>query len=158
MSTLTTMPRDLRAVHFCPTCCSAYESREAAEECAAIDLRPGFNVGDIVRPAYTERFGWHDGLDHWVLPHKAGKCYDFYYVVTAIGTRADIDRPRPFHNAHPSQHRPLYWVRTLAMREGYSGGWTDDKTHVAFVKVDDPPALVVEESRPLVGWRENHLL
>lgn len=163
MPILNKMPRDLRAVYFCPVCCTAYESFSEATACALTVKPLPFSVGDIVTTNHAA-YGWHDGLDHWVKPYKAGRAADphgvrrFYYVVTAIGTYNEVEGRRPFHDAHPNGHDPVFWVRTLAMRESYAGGWTTQDTHVPMSRVIDPPALVVEESRALIGWREKHLL
>jgi hypothetical protein len=176
MSYLDRMPEDTRAVHFCTLCRSAYDSLDEAVACAARETVHPFKVGDIVtEPAPWPRYGWHDGPDHWVnrfekpdgskeKTNTNGRDWrgmrSFYWVVTAVGFRADVYRPRPF-GGHPAGHKPIYWVRTLGLcngMEGGRGGWTSNETHQKFELVKKPPARVVRESKALIGFKADFLL
>lgn len=172
------MPRDGRPVYFCPVCSSAYDDAAEAGECEESTKKfpAPYAVGDIVtEPAKYPRYGWHDGLDHWVAKYEHPDASQaktnsngrdwrgsrhFYWVVTAVGTYADTHRRRPFEG-YAGDHKPIYWVRTLAIKNGMPGGrggWTSHDGHWKFDRVKNPPALVLEESRALIGFREDYLL
>lgn len=175
MTRLTKMPADMRPVHFCPVCRTAYDDDAEAATCAATGIEHPFTVGDIVTEAFG-RFHWHDGPDHWVHSYEnpggspepksaqirtdARGARKFYWVVTAVGCYADV-HPRQAFNGYPGDHKPIYWVKSLGICNGIKTGrcgWTSQDTHERFVKIETPPALVLAESLALLGERTPHLL
>lgn len=149
----------VRTNYICETCGLTYQKGEDAFGCEAQGIRGGFdgiNVGDIVVQYHRSedtphRFGWQDGDPRWVAarlpadPSRADhfrhiETLSFFYVVTAIDSRGHVTR---------------HHIRTKAMAKGYLGGWTRADTHTKIVKVDSPPAFVVEDSKDLIGqWSE----
>lgn len=157
------------AKYECPTCNTDYPTRNEAEKCFAQEptgILTGISVGDIVladrSEAVSYRFGWYDGKEHWVALRKQADpshadhfahhdTFGFYYVVTAMGTEEFSVTGR--------SHRMIYYLRTLAMETGYSGGWTcQSHTKITRVEPTQVPSLVIEEARKLVGEKRQNLL
>lgn len=136
-------------LYMCEGCGRQYNQREDALLCESNKPEPTVAVGDIV--LCRAGFGWYGGDKAWISNPEHTPCrnpgincfgtcctYSFYYVVTAI------DR----HN-----HRVRYHLATLAMSEtsGYRYGYTYDQHHCAPEKVENPPAIVIEQSKELIG-------
>lgn len=167
--------------YICRFCGEEYDNESAADKCEAQGVDEAIvQVGDIV--TLGKGFGWYDGDERWVTnpevrmnmhgtglsshqvppkkpcPKRSSNCFDscccfeFYYVVTRIDTSQD-------HSSDPG-HRCRYHVETLAMsgKNGYRGpGYTFNEGHHLPVLVKNPPAIVVEQSKALIGHKAKHL-
>lgn len=164
----------------CSICGETYDAREnalACEDQGIIDPAPDINVGDIVLA--RAGFCWFDGDPAWVsnpevgtmevgkipsalklterrlCPHGDGNCfspcctYSFYYVVTA---------KESVGSAREGAHRLVLHLETKAMLDGYRGGWTVPKTHYTPIRVENPPEVVIESSKELIGHTFGWLL
>lgn len=166
----------------CEICNQQHDTEAAALACEALGgvERAKLQVGDIV--FVRSGFGWMDGSVSWVANadnfdlrrnaegiitvmsqrnaliaknHKyPTNCFDscctlkFYDVVTHV----DLD--------DTNKHRVRYHVATMAMsaKTGYHAGWTYDSGHYTPRRVDNPPSIVVEQSKALLGRKAKGLL
>lgn len=138
-------------IYRCPTCRGEYETEIEALTCFNSDAKPEFKVGDIV--TFGDRFGWFEGDKNWItnggLPtgdFNGIPTYSFFYVVTKVTT----DR----------KHRAVYHVATNAMSgaKGYKGGYTVVPGHDAPELAENPPQIVIETSKELLGMEFKDLL
>lgn len=147
----------------CDLCRRVYETAAEAKACEARGVDASIvRVGDIVFVYHC--FGWYDGEASWVsnpdvfLKRNGAKCpkgssncfgsccnFRFYYVVTAIDFEG---------------HRTRYHLVTLAMtgKNGHRGGYTFNAGHFVPEKVKNPPAVVVETAKKLIGQKRENLL
>ena len=153
-----------KEIFICDICNAEYDNEDDASHCESQGFSPLFSVGDIV--FLRSSFGWFDGHSAWVsnpearnrmgpvdqpCPNGNGNCfsdcctYKFYYVITFIDAEG---------------HRPRYHVYTNAMTGewGYRSGWTYDENHYTPLKVAEPPTIVVEQSKELLGQKAEYLL
>lgn len=132
----------------CQICGKQYLTEQDAIICETRPASPRLvEVGDIVigQPV----FGWFDGDPAWVSnPQAKNGDIAFYYVVT----RVDGDDQNP--------HRVRYHLFTKAMtgKEGYRCGFTFNEGHISIRKVSAPAALLVADSKDLIGRQAEHLL
>jgi hypothetical protein len=146
----------------CEVCGGRFPTQVQAMACERVGFKPRHKVGEIVFA--KGGFGWYDGQKNWVsnpnvsrdreCPSGVGNCFDdcccfrFYYVITFI----DKDER--------DGHRARYHLMTMAMsgNQGYRAGYTYDTGHESIELVKNPPTLVVEESKTLIGQQAQHLL
>lgn len=162
------MPK-IKKLYLCDYCGQEYGTIKKARECEALGFHPTLEVGDIVKG--QAGFGWYDGDKWWVVNpkvkeeskgHADGRncfddccCFVFYYVVTKV----DGDKGFP-HDERRDLHRPRYHLFTKAMlgKSGYRSGMTFDKDHICVEKVKEPPEVVVQDSKNLLGKKATNLL
>lgn len=157
MTRLTAMPTDGTAVYFCPTCTAAYTTQKEALGCAKRYGKPiKHKPGDILLG--HDHYGWHDGAEHW---HRAndtefqGRPFrelNFFWVVTAVFPRIEVDRGGRHFNAQPQEaHALVVSVHSLGICNGMEGGRRGWRSAEAFDVVKDVPAKVRREAKALVG-------
>jgi hypothetical protein len=153
----------VETTYACDICGEKYRTNEEAVACEARGFEPKFKVGQIVTS--KQGFGWYDGDKSWIVnpditlrpekcPNGNRNCFEccctyvFYYVITFI----DGDEREG--------HKPRYHLRTKAMtgKQGYSEGWTFDEGHYKPMLVRNPPKIVVEQSKELLGKPSGYLL
>ncbi len=172
MSQITKVPKNGRAVYFCPTCSAAYTNGEQARTCEARNSEPPiFAPGEIV--IWKSGYTWFDGKPDWVarkVPkgalHGRLDSYDFFMVVTAVTTAlaAGSNIGSTFHCRPEDAHRWAYHVRTLGLKNGNAEGfhgWTCPDTHVPMHRLPKrmkPPAIVIADAAKLVGQTTTRLL
>ena len=146
----------------CPICKERYRSQEDCQICIDRGFSHVVQVGDIVllghdNPIY--QYGWMDGDTDWVYDKEEndgmpdGCKYAFYYVVTEI----DHDPQDP--------HRPRIHLCTKALaKQGDGFTYYDSSTpkeerhHMVAIPVGDPPNVVVEGSKDLIGTKTEVLI
>lgn len=150
------MITEIKPTFICPTCKRKYPDHDAAVKCANSDETPKWEVGQIV--TFGDRFGWYDGERDWVtnpdiVPdmYASGRGYSLYYVITAITK----DR---WQNEYAHQLR--YHVETMAMtgKKGYRGGYTSRSGHFTPRLVTNPPQIIQDQAKQLIGHKFDHLL
>lgn len=150
---------NMKSQYQCEICNKFYNTPELALACEASSETPIVNVGDIV--FLVAGFTWFTGDINWVSNPTVdlrgiashGNCfsdcctYKFYYVVTAIT-----------NEKWPNPHKLHYHVVTNAMIDnGYHSGFTT-VNHYKPKLVENPPLLVVEESKQFIGLTSGLLL
>jgi hypothetical protein len=156
------------AVHFCPTCRTAYNSAGAANACMKtrpIEQQTRFRPGDMV--VIGEGYTWSDNAD-WIAEPMKGlhdrKAHAFFFIVTAITNETDIRRGVPFHdNRH--LHRAIIHVATGGANiasdgelKDFRAGWTPEKGHRPMKKAENAPAALRKAAAHLIGMTTRHLL
>lgn len=173
--TRETATASILAVYFCPTCKTAYSTKDEAVLCSRTIDPPRYKVGDII--TMDRRYTWHDpGQELWVQPRVKGgslhgdrDSYPFLYVVTHVGPKAEVTRPSAFSNSGMNDHQTAYSLFTQAVgtREGKNGhhGWTADHTHHTIqgdpLPTTDPrhaPLLAMAHSAGVMGKAAPNLL
>lgn len=149
------------AIYLCAVCGEAFYSSEEAQKCEATTEPLQAQVGQIV--LLSRGYGWFDGKPEWVVQNtgtfNGGKTHSFWYVVTAI-TKGRPGAPPQLLYGDYDAHRWTYHLATRAMVNQSTGGWTRPKGHYWFIRKDqrEPPPIVVEEAKMLIGKRFEDLL
>ena len=129
--------------YFCPFCKSEFLTRKEAVNCRKRGLDKSlFKVGNIVK--LYNCFGWFNGNKSWVMDLSLGNSeFSFYYVVTEIDSVG---------------HRVRYHVATKAIQGGYSHGYTFNTGHRVLEMVKNPPKIVIDDSKDLLGLKWTYLI
>lgn len=148
-------------LYLCKVCAEAYYTSAEAEKCERSAGPLQARVGQIV--LINRGYGWYDGKPEWVVEktgdHNGRPTHSFWYVITAITKGRPGFRPVPLWG-DAEAHVWTYHMATRAMVKQGTNGWTRPKSHHWFDSKSllEPPPIVIEEAKMLIGQQADSLL